>query len=112
MGSSAVRRGSDLVGIHMQSEREKQFEQFCKNLDRDFENGICLRPSKGCVTGAAVQSGENVNLLPSNAKELDRRQSEEILKYIESESKEFQRIALKYRAVLDWAIGQYKSFIE
>jgi hypothetical protein len=93
------------------SEREGKFLEYCKGLERDLENGKRLRPSKGLATGAAVSPGDFVDFAAARFSEIDRKGSEEQLGFIESESKEFPRIAERYRAYLDEAVRQYKGFV-
>jgi hypothetical protein len=94
----------------MLTEREGKFLEYCKGLERNLENGK-LRPSKGLVAGGAVSGGEVVDLSPARFSEIDRKESEGHLRYIESEGREFPGIVAKYRGNLDEAIRQYKTFI-
>jgi hypothetical protein len=94
----------------VQTEREGKFLEYCRRLERDLESGRSLRPSKGLVAGGAVSGGQVVDFSPARFSEIDRKESEGHLRYIESECKEFPRIAKKYRGTLDEAIRQYKEF--
>ena len=95
----------------MPSERESKFRGYCAGLERQIGPGRDLQSSKGRAGGAGVHGGETVNTSPKRSEEHDRLDAEENLRYIESESKEFQRIASKYRWTLDEAIKQYKSLL-
>jgi hypothetical protein len=94
-------------------EREKTFLVFCQARARDLERGKSLQPSKASrrVAGGAVLPGQIVDVSFEQFKEFDCGVSAERLKYIEAESNEFPRIAMKFRFELDEAVRQYTSFI-
>ena len=95
------------------SELGDGFLKFCRELERRLELANNLQPSKWehLIEVSAVSGGQNVNVFSAQSGDYDRAVSEESLRYIEHESKEFPRIAAKYRWALDEAIRQYRSFI-
>jgi hypothetical protein len=90
------------------SERECKFLDSCKELEKCFGQNVSPLRSKNCAR--PVITNDRGDLLDV-AGDSQRRESEESLRYIRSESSEFPRIATRYRAVLDWAIKQYEGFL-
>ena len=99
----------------IQGERECKFLKFCEEHAQRLEQASNVQPSRWNHPPrrvSAVSSGQYVTVPIAPSKEHDRKISAERLRYIESERKEFPRIAAKYRWYLDEAMRQYKSFIE
>jgi hypothetical protein len=92
---------------------EETFLDYCRQLASDLESGKSLQPSKKLPGGRAVSSGESIDILhmdPSR-RDFDRRESEKHLRYIETESAKFPKIAARYPFYLNEAVRQYKSFM-
>jgi hypothetical protein len=95
----------------MPNEREMKFRDRCARWEQVIGPGRPLQPSNGRARGGGVLGGETVNMSPKRSKENNRLDAEENLRFIESESNEFPKVASEYRWILDEAIKQYKSFI-